>query len=122
MTVVAEHSTVQEVVRHDANRYTIYRRKADTRVAFLTNVYILGEADYSRLLAAHPDVDLIILASTRNACTMDVKEAAMEDGVAIHNFPSLMRALRQRNEEDFLEFGYSPTDRFGNRPNQWRWP
>jgi hypothetical protein len=119
---VANHSAVREVVRHDANRYTLYRRIAVSREIFLTNVYILGEADYSRLVAAHPDVDLILLASNWNSCTMDVKESAMEDNIAIHTFPSLMRALNQPRDDDFLEYGYAPTDRFGNRPKTWRWP
>jgi hypothetical protein len=119
---VAGHSAIDEVIRHNANRYALKRRDAADREVFLTNVYILGEADYARLIATHPDVDLIVLASTWNACTMDVKEAAMDDGIAIHNFPSLMRALVKRDDDDFVEFGYSPTDRFGNRLNEWRWP
>jgi len=118
--VVGGHSAVREVVRHDANRYTLRRRRAADREVFLTNVYILGEADYLRLRAAHPDVDLIILASDWNACTIDIKEAAMDDDVAIHSFKTLMRALNRKDEDDVLAYGYSPTDRDG-RPIE-RWP
>lgn len=122
MEVVAGHSAVEEVIRHDPNRYTLKRQNAADREIFLTNVYILGEADYSRLLAVNPEVDLIVLASSWNACTMEVKEAAMEASIAFHNFPSLMRALIRRDDDDFVEFGYSPTDQFGNRLERWRWP
>jgi hypothetical protein len=86
---------------------------------FLTNVYILGEADYLRLCAAHPTVDLIVLASTWNSCTMDVKVEGMENDVAIHSFKTLMRALNCTAEDDFLEFAYSPTDQFGNLLTHW---
>jgi hypothetical protein len=60
--IVAGHSAVSKVIQQDANRYTLSRRDAADREAFLTNVYILGEVDYLLLRAAHPYVYLVILA------------------------------------------------------------
>lgn len=117
--VIGNHSAVKSVVRHDANRYTLEQRGGRTREVFLTNVYILGEADYLKLRAAHPAVDLIVLASEWNSCTMDVKEGALEEEIAIHSFKTLMRALNSRDDDAFLEFAYSPTDRFGRRLTRW---
>lgn len=116
---VAGHSAVLEVIQHDANCYTLSRRDAADREAFLTNVYILGEADYLLLRATYPNVDLIILASEWNSCTIDVTEIAMEDGVAIHSFKTLMRALNRPSDDDFVAYAYSPTDRSGRRLTRW---
>jgi hypothetical protein len=116
---VAGHSAVDEVISHSASRYRLRRRGAADREVFLTNVYILGEADYLRLRAAHPEVDLILLASEWNSCTMDVKEDAMREGIAIHSFKTLMRGLNRRDDDDFLAYEYSPTDSDGRRPTRW---
>jgi hypothetical protein len=119
LDVVGDHSQVHEVVRHDANRYTLKRRGAADREVFLTNVYILGEADYLKLRAAHPEVDLIVLASDWNSCTLAVKHEAMDDGVAVHTFKTLMRALHRKDDDDFLAFGYSPEDYEARERARW---
>jgi hypothetical protein len=119
LDVVGGHSQVKSIERHDANCYTIERETGDPLLAFVTDVYILGEADYAKLRLTHPDVDLIILASSWNSCTMDVKEKAMEDEIAIHNFKSLMGGLNKREAADFLAHSYSPTDQNGRRPEHW---
>lgn len=117
--VVGGHSAVESIQQHDPNRYTIERRFAGPLEAFITDVYILGEADYALLRMTHPDVDLIIIASSWNSCTMDVKEQAMEQGIAIHTFTSLMGALNKRDVDDFLAHSYSPTDKDGRRLEHW---
>ncbi len=86
---------------------------------FLTDVYILGESDYTILRYTHADVDLILLASSWNSCTMDVKELAMNEGIAIHNFSSLMGGLNKDSNDDFMAHAYSPTDKDGNRLEYW---
>jgi len=119
LDVVGGHTKIESIEQHDPNRYTLRRRNAADREAFLTDVYILGEADYAVLRATHPEVDLIILASSWNSCTMDVKEAAMEDGIAIHNFASLMGGLNKKDDDDFVAHSYSPTDQDGRRLEYW---
>lgn len=117
--VVGGHSAVREIHRHDSNRYTLHCRDGRKREVFLTNVYILAEADHLRLRAEHPEVDLILLASNWNSCTIDVKEGAMDEDIAIHTLRTLMWALTQKDDDDFMAFAYSPTDQFGKRLTQW---
>jgi hypothetical protein len=119
LRVVGDHTRVESIVRHDPNRYLLRRLRAPDKETFLTDVYILGEADYTLLRTTHPQVDLIILASTWNSCTMDVKEAAMNEGVAIHNFSTLMGGLNKGDDDDFMAHSYSPTDKEGRRLESW---
>jgi hypothetical protein len=119
LDTVGNHSAVESILQHSPNLYTIERRRAEPLEAFITDVYILGEADYSLLRMAHPEVDLIIIASSWNSCTMDVKERAMEDEIAIHTFSSLMGALNKTDTDDFLAHSYSPTDKQGRRHEYW---
>lgn len=119
LEVVGDHTKVESIEQHSPNRYTLHRRNAEDKEVFLTDVYILGEADYAVLRATHPDVDLIILASTWNSCTMDVKEAAMEEGIAIQNFSSVMGGLNKGDGDDFVAHSYSPTDKDGRRLESW---
>jgi hypothetical protein len=118
--ILEGHDRVREVVKLSANRYDVERSRGEPLKLFLTNVYILGEADYERLRSEYPEVNVIVLASNWNSCTMAVKDRAIDEGVAIFDFSALMGAANITDDERFLRHRYADTDHEG-RPRT-RWP
>ena len=72
----------------------IFRAEAPRHLrVFLTDVYIVGQADVEEIVANHPDVTSIVTMSAWNSYTAEAKAYARGSGVSLHTFSEFMKAV-----------------------------
>lgn len=67
----------------DTQIYEIIRQGKSKLTVFLTNIYIVGEADIYEIVKLHPEVDTIVTISLWNSYSLEAKELAKSFGVAL---------------------------------------
>jgi hypothetical protein len=81
---------IQEVYRE---KYIILRKgKADIKV-YLTNIYIVSEADVYEILSMDSDIDCIVTMSNWNSYTLDAKKLCKQQGIGLFEFSEFLGAV-----------------------------
>lgn len=83
---------------------------------FLTNVYIVGEADVYEIFAIHRELNAIVTMSAWNGYTNKAKELCRARGVGLFEFKELLGAVYHTGEK-FLDYE-APDERERKARNQ----
>ena len=106
---VSSKRNVISIEKSDSQVFEIAREgMADLRV-FLTNVYIVGEADLYEIASSHKNLDAIVTMSAWNSYTKGAKKSAKREGVGLFRFQEFMGAIYYDGKK-FLDYIH-PDDR-----------
>lgn len=100
---------VAEVERINNQLIRVTRIDKPTIIAFLTNIYIVGEADVVEILSEHSDIDCIITLSAWNSYTGGAKSVCKKRNVGLFVFKEFLGAVYYTGQK-FLDY-ISPDDR-----------
>lgn len=95
---------VTTVERIDDQLIRVDRTNGAPITAFLTNIYIVGEADVFEILSQHGDVDSIVTMSAWNGYTSNAKTHCSREGVGLFTFKEFLGAV-YRTGQKFLDYG-----------------
>lgn len=87
------HSVVEKSEQIDAHLFRVVRHAKPELQLFLTNIYIVSEADVIEILAAAPDTNAIVTMSAWNSYSHDAKAYAKRKGVALFKFTEFLGAV-----------------------------
>ena len=95
---------VTNVERVDEQLIRVDRNNGTTITAFLTNIYIIGEADAFEILSKHGGIDCIVTMSAWNGYTASAKTNCSREGVGLFTFKEFLGAV-YRTGQKFLAYG-----------------
>jgi hypothetical protein len=111
---------VEDVIVESECRLIVRRKsKADLRV-YLTNTYVLGDADVHEIFSEDPNIDAIVTMSQWNGYSESAKLNCKGRGVGLFKFGEFLGAVYYEGEK-FLD--YSPPsdeEREARRGRRWR--
>jgi len=81
----------------------VERSRGPTINAFLTNKYIVGEADVIEILSEHEDIDCIITMSVWNSYTGGAKDHCVRERVGLFTFKEFLSAVYKTGKK-FLDY------------------
>ena len=99
------------VNRNDLQIYEIVREGKSKLTVFLTNIYIVGEADVYEILDMHPEVDTIVTISNWNSYSLGAKELAKKSSVALFKMDEFQGAIYYDGQK---YINYTPPERNEN--------
>lgn len=77
----------------DEHRFLVNRSGKPNLNLFLTNIYIVGEADVIEILAEAPEINTIVTMSAWNSYSHDAKIYAKEHDVGLFTFAEFLGAV-----------------------------
>ncbi len=95
---------VTNVEKVDEQLIRVDRNNGPTITAFLTNIYIIGEADAFEILSKHGGIDCIVTMSAWNGYTASAKTNCSQEGVGLFTFKEFLGAV-YRTGQKFLAYG-----------------
>ena len=95
---------VTDVERVDDQLIRVDRNNGSAITAFLTNIYIIGEADAFEILSKHGSIDCIVTMSAWNGYTASAKTNCSREGVGLFTFKEFLGAV-YRTGQKFLAYG-----------------
>lgn len=102
---LSQHRAVVSVEIHSLRIFRIERRNRREVIAYLTNLYVVGEADVVAILDTHPEVNAIVVASAWNSYSPSARRVAREQGVGVFRVNEFLGAL---NYDGRRFFDYEP--------------
>jgi hypothetical protein len=100
---LSSNPVVSSTQQLDEHRFRIERMGKPMLNLYLTNLYIVGEADVVEILAEAPEINAIVTMSGWNSYSNDAKSYAKEHDVGLFKFSEFLGAVyydRQR----FLDY------------------
>jgi len=94
---------VTDVEKVDDQLIRVNRSNGPAITAFLTNIYIVGEADVVEILSEHGGIDCIVTMSAWNEYTTSAKTHCSREGVGLFTFKEFLRAV-YRTGQKFLDY------------------
>lgn len=98
---ISRHKEVSKLLKIGECYYEIQRKSKSTIYLFLTNIYIVGEADIIEIQGKSPGVNCILTISLWNSYSNDAKLLSRSIGVALFKYQEFYRALF-KNDDEFL--------------------
>lgn len=95
---------VTDVERIDDQLIRVDRSKKPAITAFLTNMYIVGEADAVEILSRHDGIDCIVTMSAWNGYTGKAKAHCSQEDVGLFTFKEFLGAVYKTGQK-FLAHG-----------------
>src|SRR5258708_7989495 len=106
---VRDHSRVEELVDLGNQTYRVIRGDPLAPIdVYLTNYYILGEAQLDEILSEAPQVDAVVTISGYNSYSKQAKEMGRARSVGVFKYGEFMGAL---NYEGTVFVDYISPDR-----------
>lgn len=90
---VSSYSLCISVEMCDQQIYKISRRGKSDLIVFLTNIYIVGEADVYEIMLSHQEVNTIVTISNWNSYSNEAKKLAKENGIALFRMNEFQGAI-----------------------------
>lgn len=90
---VKNYPFCKNITRSDEQVYKIIRQGKSDLVVFLTNIYIVGEADVYEIMDEYPEVNTIVTVSAWNSYSWSAKELAKEYGIALFKMNEFQGAI-----------------------------
>lgn len=87
------NAVVRETNQLDEHRFLVIRNEKPDLNVYLTNIYIVGEADVIEILAEAPDTNAIVTMSAWNSYSNDAKSYAKEQGIGLFKFGEFLGAI-----------------------------
>ena len=100
---------VTEVERVNNQLIRVKRSDRPTITAFLTNIYIVGEADVVEILSEYKDNDCIVTMSVWNSYTGRAESVCKKQNIGLFVFKEFLGAVYYTGK-NFLDY-ISPDDR-----------
>lgn len=95
---------VNTVEKIDEQLIRVDRTIGTSLIAFLTNIYIVGEADVFEIISQNNDIDCIVTMSAWNGYTSKAKTHCSREGVGLFTFKEFLGAV-YRTGKKFLDYG-----------------
>lgn len=90
---LCSNPVVHKTHQLDEHRFHVERVGKPSLNVYLTNVYIVGEADVIEILAEAPETDVIVTMSAWNSYSNDAKLYAKEREVGLFKFSEFLGAV-----------------------------
>lgn len=87
----------------DEHRFQVERREKPNLNVYLTNIYIVSEADVIEILAEAPETNAIVTMSAWNSYSNDAKFYAKEHDVGLFKFSEFLGAVYYVGQK-FLDY------------------
>ena len=87
----------------DEHRFQAERREKPNLNVYLTNIYIVSEADVIEILAEAPETNAIVTMSAWNSYSNDAKSYAKEHDVGLFKFSEFLGAVYYVGQK-FLDY------------------
>lgn len=100
---LSSNSIISSTHQLDEHRFHVERNGKQSLNTFLTNIYIVGEADVIEILAEAPEVNAIVTMSAWNSYSNDAKSYAKERGVGLFTFSEFLGAVYYEGRK-FLDY------------------
>jgi hypothetical protein len=97
---------VIDVEKVDEQIIRVERSNGPAITVFLTNIYIVGEADAVEILSEHRGIDCIVTMSVWNGYTSNGKDHCRREGVGLFTFKEFLGAVYKKGKK-FLDYGNS---------------
>ncbi len=94
---------VSETHQLDEHRFKVDRRGVPDLNVYLTNIYIVGEADIIEILAEAPETNAIVTMSAWNGYSNDAKSYAKDHDVGLFKFGEFLGAVYYVGKQ-FLDY------------------
>jgi predicted RNase H-like nuclease (RuvC/YqgF family) len=91
--IVSSKEFVQKVEPLRRQVYRIVRKDKHDIVVFLTNVYIVGEADVYEITSENKDINSIVTVSAWNSCSRDAKQLAKTMNIGLFDMKEFLGAI-----------------------------
>lgn len=98
----------------DEHRFIVKRNEKKSLNLFLTNIYIVGEADVIEILADAPETNAIVTMSAWNSYSRDAKIYAKELDVGLFTFSEFLGAVYY-DGKSFLDYTPPSTEERAKR-------
>ena len=95
---------VTDVEKVDEQLIRVERSNGPAINVFLTNIYIVGEADAIEILSEHEGIDCIVTMSVWNGYTYSAKTHCSRESVGLFTFKEFLGAV-YRTGQKFLAYG-----------------
>lgn len=105
--------TVITVVPEGAQTLQVVRSRLPNVKVFMTNIYVVGEAEAYEILSANPDVSAIVTMSAWNGYSNAAKAMCKVRNVGLFKFKELLGAIYHEGQQ-FLDY-LPPEQREENR-------
>ena len=93
--VVSGHSKVQSIHEISDQLYEIALTNNTAIIAYLTNKYIIGIADYLDFIEESSNLNCIVTTSAWNSYTDDAKQRSVENQIGLFDIADFLGALHQ---------------------------
>jgi len=103
ISYLEDSAPVSAAAQTDIFLLIIYRVNLSDVKVFITDTYVLGEADVHEALSRYPDVHAIVNISIWNHNTSEAREYCRQRGVALFTFKELLGAIHYAGA-DFLDY------------------
>lgn len=97
------NQVVRRTHQLDEHRFQVERTEKPNLDVYLTNIYIVGEADVIEILAEAPETDVIVTMSAWNSYSNDAKSYAKEHDVGLFKFGEFLGAVYYVGQK-FLDY------------------
>ncbi|SDA10908.1 hypothetical protein SAMN05216315_10286 [Nitrosospira sp. Nsp18] len=97
------NAIVNETHQRDEHRFKVDRRGMPDLNVYLTNIYIVGEADVMEILAEAPETNAIVTMSAWNGYSNDAKSYAKDRDVGLFKFSEFLGAVYYVGKQ-FLDY------------------
>jgi len=103
MERLSGHKMVKNFNEPQTQIFVVERDKRDTLTIYLTNIYIVSEANVFDVQRRHPGVNCIVTISAWNRYTDEAKEVAKGQGIGLFRLSEFMGALYY-DKQRFLDY------------------
>jgi hypothetical protein len=93
------HSKVNGLENPAPQVYVIERRDMAPVKIFLTNSYVVGQAEYFEVREQHPDLDALVTIGPYNSVATAAKHQGLDDGVGVFQFKEFYGALNYEGSD-----------------------
>lgn len=91
--IVKSREFVQKIEYLRPQVFRIVRKDKHDIIVFLTNVYIVGEADVYEITSENKDINCIVTVSAWNSCSKDGKRLARTMNIGLFDMKEFLGAI-----------------------------
>lgn len=117
---VKSYSLCIDIEKIDSQIYSILREDRSMLTVFVTNIYIVGEADVYDIVTSYPEVDTIVTISNWNSYSHAAKELAKTYGVALFKMTEFQGAIYYDGER-YIDYEPPRRDKEDFGRGRYRW-
>lgn len=105
---VSSKTFVKNIEKLDLQILKINREEKSSIIVYLTNIYVVSEADVIEILSDNPNIDCIVTVSAWNKYTKTANSEAKKNNIGLFKFKEFLGAVYY-DGESFVNYE-PPTD------------